>query len=457
MEDSLCLNLEFNNFDEAFSFLEKVRILANELDHHPDIKIYDYKKVEIKSITHSAGNKVTKLDYDITNKIKKLYESRKTQKVDPFKVLGEVDYDKLIKEFGVSYISKEQILFLENLAKKKNMKLHPFLKRGLFYAQKDLDKIIQDLKNNRPIFLYTGRAPGGSMHIGHLIPFLFTKYLQDLFDCNLYIQIPDDEKFMFKEELTLEKVDEMTKSDLIDLSAIGFNENKTFIFRNSEFIEKMYKLHLKTSKKITFNQVKNTFGFNESSNIGVINYPSLQIVPTFFEKNRCLIPMAIDQNPYFMLQRDFAKKIGFKKNSTILSKFLPPLTGALGKMSASDSNKAILLTDDNDTIKNKINKYAFSGGGETLEEHKKYGGNPDIDVSYIWLKYIFEEDDNKLKKIYEDYKKGVLLSGELKKILIEKVIDLLDKHKQNKKKVIENNLVKKYMRTGELSKKMWED
>ncbi len=76
METPLSLNLEFNSFDEAFSFLEKIRDLANELDHHPDIRIYDYKKIEVKSITHSAWNKVTSLDHDIIDKIKKLYDDR---------------------------------------------------------------------------------------------------------------------------------------------------------------------------------------------------------------------------------------------------------------------------------------------------------------------------------------------------------------------------------------------
>lgn len=33
----------------------------------------------------------------------------------------------------------------------------------------------------------------------------------------------------------------------------------------------------------------------------------------------------------------------------------------------------------------KINKYAFSGGKETTEEHREKGGDPDIDVSYQYL------------------------------------------------------------------------
>jgi len=42
-------------------------------------------------------------------------------------------------------------------------------------------KIINAHKKGEPIFLYTGIGPSGPLHIGHLIPFRFTKYLQDLF------------------------------------------------------------------------------------------------------------------------------------------------------------------------------------------------------------------------------------------------------------------------------------
>ena len=124
-----------------------------------------------------------------------------------------------------------------------------------------------------------------------------------------------------------------------------------------------------------------------------------------------------------MLQRDFAEKLGYKKNATLLSRFLTSLTGPDGKMSASDPDKAILLTDEPSQVKKKVNKYAFSGGKETLEDHRKYGGNTEIDVAYQWLYNLFEEDDDKIKEIKDQYESGEMLSGEIKKLLIEKIKD----------------------------------
>ena len=46
----------------------------------------------------------------------------------------------------------------------------------------------------------------------------------------------------------------------------------------------------------------------------------------------------------------------------------------------------------------KINKYAFSGGGQTVEEHRLKGGNCDVDVSFQYLKF-FMDDDKRLEEI----------------------------------------------------------
>lgn len=49
-------------------------------------------------------------------------------------------------------------------------------------------------------------------------------------------------------------------------------------------------------------------------------------------------------------------------------------------------------------IISKVNKHDFSGGKDTVEEHRKYGGNPDVDVSFMYLTF-FLEDDEQLEKI----------------------------------------------------------
>jgi len=136
----------------------------------------------------------------------------------------------------------------------------------------------------------------------------------------------------------------------------------------------------------------------------------------------------------------------------IHSKFLPPLTGPVGKMSASRPESAIYLHEDEKSIRRKIWK-AYSGGQPTAELHRKLGGNPEIDVAFQWLYFFFEPDDVKLKKLEEDYRAGKILSGEMKLILTEKVLKFIEEHRARREEA--KDLLHLYMYDGELAREMW--
>lgn len=368
--------------------------------------------------------------------------------VTPWEVSGEIDYDKLIKEFGTSKINEETKKKLKGICGD----LHHMISREFFFSHRDLDLVLDDFINKRGFFLYTGRKPSKGMHIGHMVSMELTKWLQDKFKCNLYIEITDDEGYLSK-KYSWDDVQNAAKENILDIIATGFDPDRTFIFKDSEYVKNVYPLLLRTSRKITNSTVKAVFGFNDSTNIGLSMYPAYQAIPTFFEKKRCLIPCGIDQDPYWRIQRDIAESMGFFKTAAFHSRFMPPLEGVNGKMSSSNNaDSAIYLDDDEKTVKKKIGKYAFSGGKETIEEHRKHGGNPSIDVSYQWLKIMFEKNDQKLKKIHDDYVSGALLSGELKSILIDKVNDYLLEHRSRREKAD----IDKFMYSGKLSEKMWE-
>ncbi len=371
-------------------------------------------------------------------------------KITPWEVEGKIDYERITKEFGLKNIDDELIEKIKGFTKE----MHVLLRRKYFFAHRDLDLVLEEAKTNG-FFLYTGRGPSGPMHIGHLIPFVFTKWLQEKFKVNVYIELTDDEKFLEpKRRLTLEETRKWAYENILDIIAVGFDENRTFIFQDTEYIKNMYPLALKIAKKINFSTVRAVFGFRNETNIGLIFFPALEIVPTFFEDKICLIPAAVDQDPFWRLQRDIAEALGKRKAAQIHSKFLPPLIGLEGKMSASRPETSIYLTDDEKTVREKIYKYAFSGGQPTIELHRKLGGNPDIDVSFQWLKILFEEDDNKLKKIEEDYRSGKLLTGELKDILIEKLVKFLQEHQRKREEAKEK--VKEFKYDGKLAREMWE-
>ena len=59
---------EFDNFKEALKFVNKVGEIAESANHHPDIHIFDYKKVSIELTTHDADG-ITEKDFEVAAEI----------------------------------------------------------------------------------------------------------------------------------------------------------------------------------------------------------------------------------------------------------------------------------------------------------------------------------------------------------------------------------------------------
>ena len=254
--------------------------------------------------------------------------------------------------------------------------------------------------------------------------------------------------------MSYEEIEENAKRNIKQIAAVGFDPDKTFIFRNREYMGNMYDGIVKVARRINNSTAKSVFGFEGSTNIGMNFWPAIQCIPTFFEKNRCLIPAAIDQDPYWRIQRDIAGTLGYEKTAAIHSKFIPALTGPEGKMSSSKPKTAIMLDDSPEEIEEKVRQYAYSGGGDTLEEHREEGADLSVDVSYQWLHNLFMQDDEELERIAKEYSSGEMTTGEIKKILIEELTEFLQEHQERKENADE--LVQQMMYDGDLAQEMWD-
>ncbi|GAA5870029.1 hypothetical protein JCM1840_003562 [Sporobolomyces johnsonii] len=381
------------------------------------------------------------------------------QVVTPWDVQGAVvegvqmaiDYNHLINQFGTKRIDDA---LLERFERLTGRKPHLLLRRGTFFSHRELNLILDRYEQKKPFYLYTGRGPSSdSMHLGHMIPFIFTQWLQDVFDCPLVIQLTDDEKFLFKPSLKLEQCNTFAYQNAKDIIACGFKEDKTFIFSDLDFVGgAFYRNVVKISRLITARQSQQTFGFKLDDNVGKWHFVAIQAAPSFSNSFPqifgtktdipCLIPCAIDQDPYFRLTRECAQRLKYRKPALVHAKFIPSLLGAQSKMSASAAESSIYMTDSPKMIKDKINKYAFSGGQATVEEHRAKGGDPDVDVSFQYLTF-FLDDDAEVEQIAQDYRAGKLLTGELKQKTIAMIQDFV-KAFQDRRAKVTDDLVKSF-------------
>jgi len=348
-------------------------------------------------------------------------------------VRGEIDYEKLLTEFGISPLKQLPDIFNKNV----------LFRRKIVFGHRDIHRVLEAIQNKKKFVMMTGLMPTGKFHIGHMILAMQIIFYQKL-GAKVYIAVADLEAYNARGQSLEESRKNAIEEYILNYIALGLERKNCDIYFQSERSndakksDAYYRLQNLLARHVTFNQFRAIYGEISPGKMlasllqaSDILHPQL---PEFEGPCPVLVPVGVDQDPHLRLARDVSTRIKnpkFIQISSTYHTFIPGLKG--GKMSSSDPMSFVALTDDPKSIKNKINKYAFSGGQSTVEEHRKLGGNPDIDVSFQYLK-VFEEDDNKLKKIYDEYKSGKLLTGELKEILINKLNAFLKDHQKKREK-----------------------
>jgi len=133
--------------------------------------------------------------------------------VTPWEVQGDLEdknYVKLMEKFGTQSLSQGII----DKIKKLTGEVHPLIKSQYFFSHRDLDWILNKYENGEPFYLYTGSGPSDFIHIGHILPRLFTKFMQHKFESKLLSQIPEDEKYLYDLGISEETCSNYTYEDI---------------------------------------------------------------------------------------------------------------------------------------------------------------------------------------------------------------------------------------------------
>ncbi|MEK6827322.1 MAG: tryptophan--tRNA ligase [Nanoarchaeota archaeon] len=365
---------------------------------------------------------------------KKKIEMGKNANVNPWKVEGNVDYEKLIREFGVVPIKELPNVFNKNV----------LFRRKIIFAHRDIQKILEAIKNKKKFVVMTGLMPTGKFHIGHMLLIQQIIFYQKL-GAKIYIAVADIEAYNARGQSLEDSRKIAIEQYLTNYVALGLKPENCEIYFQSERSKDgkksnaYYRLQNLLARYATFNEFKAVYGEISPGKMvsSLLQASDMLHVQLLEFEGPCpvILPVGIEQDPHIRLARDISQQIKefkFNQISSTYNFFMPGLGG--GKMSSSEPNSFISLTDLPKEVETKIKKYAFSGGRDTLEEHRKKGGNPDVDVSFQYLKIFFEPDDKKLQKIHDDYKSGKMLTSELKQILIDKINSFLKEHQTKREK-----------------------
>ena len=438
--------------------------------------------------------------------------------IDPWSSTQSTDYSRIIDQFGLSNFN--------NLTLPNPSHLH---RRGIVFAHRDFDLILNAQKTGDSFGVLTGLMPSGRMHLGHSMVIEQVKWLQKL-GGDVTIAVADLESQATR-GINLTRGRKIALEEYIaNYAALGLDSDSTDVYFQSSRSQ-VQRLGFQLGTRTNLSEFESIYGFKGDTNLAHIQAPMVQVgdilhpqTEEFGGLRPIVVPVGVDQDPHLRLTRGIASKsnwfnlkdntgpgiliglsvqednaellgqqpngridkgkvaeifnmivqsltdLGFsdinsnpkqgtivvpsatKKDITAIRMKLLNLERKLGglgllapsstyhhfavgltgqKMSSSKPKTTIFLDDDISTITKKI-KRAYSGGQSTIEEHRRLGGNPDVDVAYQYLMYFFETDDDYLSEINRDYRNGKILAGEMKQICVDKASEWMINHQEMK-------------------------
>ena len=449
--------------------------------------------------------------------------------IDPWSSTQSTDYTRIIEQFGLSNMN--------NLSLPEPSHLH---RRGIVFAHRDLDIVLDAQKTGEKFGVLTGLMPSGRMHLGHSMVIEQVKWFQQM-GGDVTIAVADLESQATR-GVSLEKGREIALTEYVaNYAALGLNPDLTSVYFQSSRSE-VQRLGFQLGKRTNLSEFEAIYGFRGETNLAHVQAPMVQVGDILHPQTEdygglrpIVVPVGVDQDPHLRLTRGIASKTNWfnikenngpgvliglsvqdenaellgqqpngridkKKVASIFSMIVSDLSelgfsdinsnpkqgtivvpsatkrdmnnirfkllklerklGGMGllapsstyhhfavgltgeKMSSSKPKTTIFLDDDIDSMTKKIRK-AFSGGQSTIEEHRRLGGNPDIDVSYQYMMYFFEESDSYLAELNSEYRNGKILAGEMKQICIDKATDWIKNHHELRAQT--EHLVKEFL------------
>lgn len=340
------------------------------------------------------------------------------------------DYEAILKEFGIAKANKIVPRIGED---------HVFFRRGTVFAHRDFDKILDRVEQKKKFAIISGRGPSNDLHFGHLILFELIRYLQEKYDCEYYMPLSDDEKYVFRKIDDLENTTKLSLQNAIDIFALGFKPENVHAYISSLTPRVQY-LALIFSVNQTYNAIKAALGLTGEENAGTIFYSCIQaahiLQPTVDDDLPVVVPIGLDQDVYMRLTRDIARKRKITLPASLYIKYMKGLTG--GPMSSSAPETCVFLSDNPKTVKKKI-MGAFTGGRATIKEQRELGADPYVCTIFDWFEKYFIQDDADLEETRQGCLSGKLICGlDCKPRLLEMVLKYLEKHQARREEVIRN-------------------
>ncbi len=398
--------------------------------------------------------------------------------ISPWEVIGEIDYGRLIQEFGMEPFS--------SLLPEIDEPLH-LMKRGVIFGHRDYWRIVEAMKSGDRFAVMSGFMPSGFPHFGHKMT------MDEIVWHNrkggmAFVGIADMEAHAVR-GLSWEETHRIGMEYVKAIIALGLDENSVIYFQSAN--QSVKDLAFELGEEVNWSELRAIYGFDGETTLAKMFVTAVQAgdillpqLPFYGGPKPTVVPVGADQDPHLRLTRDLSARISifaferieggvrvrsrkrkefltelkkldfdvkfFEEHADVLGEpekiecavreievnlggygFIPPsstyhkfITGLQGgKMSSSKPESFISLLDSPDDAERKV-RNALTGGRATAEEQRRLGGQPEKCVVFE-LYTIHLLNDRELEEVESACRNGKMLCGQCKKIAVEKVKEFL--------------------------------
>lgn len=267
--------------------------------------------------------------------------------IDPWGSSQSTDYSRIIEKFGLSS--------MEGVTLDSPSRLH---RRGVVFAHRDLDMILEAKRLGSPFGVLTGLMPSGKMHLGHSMVIDQVKWFQEQ-GGDVTIAVADLESTATR-GISLEEGRRIASEEYVaNYAALGLDPEKTTVYFQSQR-NVVQKLGFQLGKRTNLSELEAIYGFDGSTNLAHVQAPLVQagdiLHPQLDEYGGLrpiVVPVGIDQDPHLRLTRGLAAKTNWFNVSDAKM-------GLQVGVSVQDENASVMGVEPSGRVNKDLQKQVFS-------------------------------------------------------------------------------------------------
>ena len=223
-------------------------------------------------------------------------------RINPWSSEQSTDYEEIVNQFGLESVDS-------SLIPDPGM-LH---RRGIVFAHRDLDVILDSINSGKKFGTLTGLMPSGKMHLGHSMVIDQVKWFQDQ-GADITVAVADLEALATRGTSLKEGRKTAIEEYIHNYAALGLNPESTNVYFQSTR-PVVQKLGFNLGRKTNLSEFEAIYGFNGQTNLAHVQAPLVQVgdilhpqLEEFGGLRPIVVPVGIDQDPHLRLTRGIAGK-----------------------------------------------------------------------------------------------------------------------------------------------------